>query len=347
MRNPLATICIGLSAIGLVAAAACTGRTGTGAPRGECPGASWPDLTGDYLGQTPPGDRAELFAPGLISTGVYTRDVAMTPDGNEFYFCAVLGNHDWYGILVTRRVDGTWTEPRVAPFSGRYKDMEPTISPDGRRFLFMSFRPKEEGKEESEDSDLWAMDRVGDGWGEPYNLGPPVNSERSEFFPSVTSDGTIYFTREGEGRTNDILRSRLVGESYAEPERLGPAVNSGPSQFNAFVAPDESYLIFGTVREDSLGGGDHYVSFRDENDRWTGPINLGPEVNSPAVHEWSAFVSRDGKYLFFMSSRSRFADGFPAGPLTYSDIRRMHSEPAAGLPGIYWIDASVIEDLRP
>lgn len=43
-------------------------------------------LTGEYVGQTPPGNTPELFAPGLITTGTYTRDVAMTPDGSELYF---------------------------------------------------------------------------------------------------------------------------------------------------------------------------------------------------------------------------------------------------------------------
>jgi len=48
---------------------------------------SFPDISGPYLGQVPPGNTPELFAPGIISTPMYTRDITMTPDGKEIYFC--------------------------------------------------------------------------------------------------------------------------------------------------------------------------------------------------------------------------------------------------------------------
>ena len=44
-------------------------------------------ITGDYFGQAVPGDSARLFAPGIISTGMDERDFAITPDGNEIFFC--------------------------------------------------------------------------------------------------------------------------------------------------------------------------------------------------------------------------------------------------------------------
>ena len=51
--------------------------------------ADFPELTGEYLGQTPPGDTPQLFAPGIVSTGMYARDIAMTPDGTELYYCVM------------------------------------------------------------------------------------------------------------------------------------------------------------------------------------------------------------------------------------------------------------------
>ena len=95
-------------------------------------GSGFPELRGPYLGQEPPGLEPRLFAPGIVSTGLATRDVAMTPDGIELYFGVTLGGQSM--IMVTRQVDGIWTEPVVAPFSGRHNDLEPAISPDGQRF---------------------------------------------------------------------------------------------------------------------------------------------------------------------------------------------------------------------
>jgi len=277
-----------------------------------------------------------------------TRDLAMTPDGDEIYFGVSVAGRSM--IMVTRQVDGVWTEPVVAPFSDVHLDLEPCISPDGKRFYFLSTRPQE-GQEARPGwvyQDIWVMDRGAGSWGEPYNLGPPVNSEAPEYYPSVTADGTLYFTREGEKRQSFIYRSRLVDGKHAEPEKLGPEVNSGASQFNAFVAPDESYIIVPVMgRDDSLGGVDYYVVFRDEQDNWSSLINMGEKINQPTGREWSAYVSRDGQYLFFMSSRvTPGAQGSWTGR-PVSELLDLSRRPGYGSEDIYWVDARVIEKLRP
>ncbi len=313
--------------------------------------AEFPQLTGPYLGQTAPGTTPELFAPGIVSTGLYTRDVAMTPDGSEFYFGVMAGG--FAVILETKLVDGRWTKPEVAPFSGdsRFMDLEPHISPDGRHFYFLSTRPPDGGEPEPDETgawvhqDIWVMDRTETGWGAPYNLGAPINTEASEFFPSVTLDGTIYFTRNDEDPAGSfIYRARLVDGQYAEPEKLPPEVNSVPQQFNAFIAPDESYLILSAGgREDSYGGADYYVIFRNPDDTWVGPINLGPTINQAVGAEWSPYVSPDGKYFFFMSTRK----GSVPPRLTRDYLLGLSQAPENGTPGIYWVDAGFIEALRP
>ncbi len=308
----------------------------------------FPELRGPYLGQAPPGAQPQLFAPGIVSTGLATRDVALMPDGDEFYFSVNLGARP--AIMVTKQVDGTWTEPAVAPFSGQYYDIEPAISPDGNRFFFLSNRPPD-GQEKKPGwghQDIWVMDRGGDVWGEAYNLGPPVNTDAPEYFPSVTEDGTLYFTREGEGRVSAIYRSRLVDGAYQEAEMLGPEVNCGTNRFNAYVAPDEAFMIVPAVgREDALGPVDYYVVFRSPDDVWSEPVNMGSAINSPQARGWAASLSPDGRYLFFMSSQPV---GDVESPITGASLRElvsMSAEPGRGSAGIWWVDASFIESLRP
>lgn len=338
----------------ILLSASCAGEAVQDAiPGGDREGGA-PALIGDYLGQTPPGDTAEIFAPGIITTGIYTRDVAMTPDGSELYFGVLLGPVS--AIMETRRDrNGVWSQPRVAPFStdSRFFNLEPAISPDGSRFLFLSTRVTDRQPEPEEirswtNQDIWAMDREGEGWGEPYDLGPPVNTEEAEFFPSMTRDGTLYFTRAtGGGEESYIYRARLVDGEYREPERLGPEVNATGNQFNAFIAPDESYLILCTGDlEDTLGGTDYYVVFRSSDDRWSGPINLGPVVNTAGAGEFSPYVSPDGRYLFFMSTRLGAPDRIPP-ILTWDFIKGYRMMPEIGNAGIYWVDASFIQELRP
>ncbi len=304
------------------------------------------DLTGDYLGQSVPGDSAIIFAPGIISTGLYTRDLTMTPDGDEIYFCANIGAFSYAAIMVSRREDGRWSEPEVASFSGDsgVMDIEPFISPDGRRFFFMSTRGDSVLGLEAGNQDIWVMDRDGDQWSRPYNLGAPINSEGAEYFPSVTRDGSLYFTREGDPATNGMYRSRLQDGIYQEPERLPDLVNAGRARFNGSIAPDESFLIlpiFGI--EDSFGGTDYYVFFRDDEDQWTGPFHLDERVNGVGRQDYSASLSPDGKYLFFMSERKVT----PPEKLDWQSMKSMHNEPGFGLPCIWWIESSCIEELRP
>jgi WD40-like Beta Propeller Repeat len=314
----------------------------------------FPELTGAYLGQAPPRDSAELFAPGIVSTGMFTRDIAITPDGSEIYFGVQLGRFNT--ILETHRVNDRWTKPEVAPFArdARFFNLEPAISPDGQKFFFTSTRLPA-GREPTRDEirswtnqDIWVMDRVGDHWSEPHNLGPPVNSDGPEFFPSVTRDGTLYFTRDFDAtRESYLYRARLVDGLYQEPEKLGPQVNSTSSQFNAYVAPDESYLILCTGgRADSRGRTDYYVVFRNEDDTWSEPVNLGDAVNTPADAEYSPYVTRDGKYFFFMSSRP-LPDAAIPDTLTRDFLLRFRAGPGSGNSAIYWMDAGFIERLRP
>jgi hypothetical protein len=316
---------------------------------------AFPALAGEYLGQAPPGRQVELFAPGIVSRGMHTRDVAMTPDGREIYFGTIVGG--LAVIMQTRLEDGQWTRPEVAPFAANpaFLDLEPAISPDGEHFYFLSTRPPAGTEPDPAEfgrwvnQDIWVMDREGDIWGEPYNLGPPINSDAPEFFPSVTRDGTIYFTREeGETRASYIWRARRTedGAGYAEPEKLGPRVNSTSAQYNAFIAPDESYLIVCTAgREDTRGGSDYYVVFRDDEDNWSEPINLGDEINTPGG-EWSPYVSPDGRYFFFMSTRPTERESLPA-QMSLDAMKEIHNRSPNADAAIYWIDASVIEELRP
>lgn len=321
------------------------------APAGDEPepvAAAFPELRGPYLGQEPPGLEPRLFAPGVVSTGLATRDLTMTPDGHEIYFSVSVGAANV--IMVTRQIDGRWTEPEVAPFSGRFLDIEPAISPDGQRFFFLSTRPQadQEPREGWVYQDIWVMDREGGGWGEPTNLGPPVNTEAPEYYPSVTADGSLYFTREGADGVSATYRSRLVDGAYGEPELMPPQLNCGTNRANVFVAPDESFAIVPTMgRKDGLGGFDYFVTFRSADDRWSEPVNLGPAVNRPEGREWSASLSPDGRYLFFMSSRQTSSAAVVLAGRTITELLTASLEPGQGASAIWWVSSEVIAALRP
>jgi hypothetical protein len=316
-------------------------------------GASFAAWSGPYLGQKPPGATPELFAPRLICTGMSERDVAITPDGREVYFGVMAGPVNT--IMVTRLENDHWTEPAVAPFAAdpHYFHFEPCLSADGKRMLFLATRPTagEEAKPGWANQNIFAADRREDGtWSEPYDLGAPVNTPGAEFFPSLTRDGTLYYTcRPPRGGPLKIVRSRLVNGRYQAPDTLPAAVNGKGVPYNAFVAPDESYLIAcvdGRTDGAEPGRPQYFVFFRDPADHWSEGVCLGRDVSPVGGNAGSAYVSPDGKYLFFGSTRPREDSSMPQIPLTLRALREAQSQPRNGNSDIYWMQASFLDTLR-
>ncbi len=280
------------------------------------------DFHGQYLGQKPPGMTPEVFAPGIISGVEAVLNAAFSPDGNAFYYSSI-SDSGQYTVKYSYSIDGNWTIPETAPFSGEFNDADPIFSYDGRYLFFVSDRPETSNDKET-DLNVWYIERSGKKWTEPVNAGGNVNTEVSEFYPAVSGDMTLYFTAEyenGYGR-RDIYRSEFANGVYSEPENIGETINTEYDESDVFVSPGEEYIIYKVSgRPDSYGYGDIFISFKDENNNWAEGINMGRIINT-AAHEYCPIMSPDMKYFFF----TRVING------------RGH---------IYWIDAKVIDGLKP
>jgi Tol biopolymer transport system component len=283
-----------------------------------------------------------LLAPGVVSTGDIEFSPALMPDGKTLYFTkGSPGMKRAMWILVTRLENGAWTTPEIAPFSGRYNDIDPTISPDGKRLFFASTRPTDATvSAPKKDFDLWVMERTGSGWSEPRNLGLPVNSAGSESTTSVTSDGTLYIGasgRDGGPRTGRRLyRSLLVNGSYAAPEPLAAPIDGGEEDSNQYVSPDGRFMIYMSKRGAETG---LYVS-RFENGAWTNPSPLDAKINA-AYSPYTPLISPDGKTFYFTSQTGAFDDP-PIAPMTYAKFVDAMRAPGNGLADIYEIAAEAL-----
>lgn len=285
------------------------------------------DLEGPYLGQKPPGKEAELFAPGIISTKNSNEALlyGFLDQGKVFSFTRSTPGDTgqiYYSIYVTELKNEKWTEPYLTTFHNEPIDYTLPLIPDEMTLYFGSRRSLD-GKGESPDSfNIWMVKKTVDGFSKPRMLNPPINSADFETCATVSKNGTIYFFSERSGGLGkaDIYRSKLINGKYGTIENLGEPVNTKNSEIDPYIAPDESSLIFCSKERDGFGGHDLYISFRKQDNAWTEPVNLGKEINSSS-NDWIPFVTSDGKYFFFTSNR-------------------------AGNEDIYWVDATIIENLR-
>ncbi|MCZ2845924.1 MAG: hypothetical protein O2U61_05435 [Candidatus Bathyarchaeota archaeon] len=285
---------------------------------------NFPVLKGAYLGQIPPGNTAVLFAPGLLSDDTHSPlGIAVSPDGKEIFYTLFSGPGKGT-IVFTKEENGKWIKPQATHFSGEYQDWDLNLSPDGKTLYFSSFRPASGSAEQKKDADIWFVKKDSKGrWGKPKNPGSPVNSNMHEVHPTIADNGNIYFfSREGK-KQPDIYMSKFINGSYTKPEKLGDSINTKYNDADPFIAPDESYIIFQSKRPGGFGANDLYISYRKEDGTWSNSMNMGPKINTE-VSDYCGRVSHDGKYLFFSRSKA-----------------------GTWISDFYWIDAKIIEDLKP
>jgi Tol biopolymer transport system component len=298
-------------------------------------------FTGPYLGQEPPGLVPELFAPGIISTADSEGCAVFSEDGRSLVFTRFSGEPLQRYNFVMQEDHGQWTEPRALPFATEYPIADFTYSPDGKHLLFTSRRPITGQGKRNEKRGLWSVKITAASWGEPVPFDDVIN-RRDALYPSMTRDGSLYFMDwyypPDDERSTDIYVSRLVDGEYTEPERVSDKINSEFHDFDPFVAPDESYMIFCSIRPGDLGNGDLYISFREENGTWSEAVNMGSKFNS-AAGENRPFVTLDGRYFFFTSNKE--------ANLEPGDLADLDNLPGNGSRDVYWVDAAALEQFRP
>lgn len=261
----------------------------------------------------------QVFAPNIISLpNRHEFGSTFSSDQKEIYFGVDSGGKA--EVLYSKLIGGAWSTPDIVITHEKYSFNDPMLSPDESRLYFISDMPLDRSGNKK-DYDIWYIERLENGrWSPPIHAGNEINSSGNEYYISFTDSGTMYFAsnvqaEENEGYNFDIYRSALVNGVFQKPERIHANVNSNWYEADVFVAADETYLIFCSVRKNGYGQGDLYISFKT-GDTWTEAKNMGEVINNE-FHQLCPFVSKDGK-LFFTSNQD-----------------------------IYWVDAGIIDSYRP
>jgi L-ascorbate metabolism protein UlaG (beta-lactamase superfamily) len=280
-----------------------------------------------FFGQTPPGNEAAKFWPEVLSAKRCPHgQLAFSPDGKGVFWSAMLQEGPEQTIYYSAFDGKAFSGPVVAPFAAGSGNGGPAFSPDGKRLFFSAELPPESGSSAARTA-ICYVERTASGWTRPAPIEPTIDNKMTKGQVSVARSGNIYFSgRMLTERTPAIWICRYADGGYAPPEKLRGPLTEVPLLLDPWVEPDERFLLVscappeGPPMRTDIG-----ICTHRADGSWSGPVRLGPAVNTSAFERFPS-LSRDGKYLFFVRS---------ASPQFVGDQAHF-----------YWIDAKAIEGLR-
>lgn len=254
------------------------------------------------LNLEPPGLEAELFESHVFNQKAYELKGVFHPDMEEFYFTTEQEAPFLPKVIVFRKQDYDWK---------KYDFFATDSALDS--ILFSRFH---------------YIEKTDTGWSKMRTLSSLFGRDDWGIMRlSASSKGTFVFD---DYKSGDVIRvSTIEDGERSKPQLLGTEINTGEWTAHPFIAPDESYLIWDSEREEGYGETDIYISFKQTDGSWGPAINLGAEVNT-SIDENTARLTADGKYLFFWRAEEKEKEDGS----TYWESSR------------HWVDATIIEKLK-
>lgn len=157
-------------------------------------------------------------------------------------------------LFKATKVNDKWTNVTQLPFNSKtYSVSNPSISKDGKTLYFNSNMPGGIGG-----NDIWKVEiKEGDVYGTPENLGPKVNTEGNEQFPSITEDNVLYFSSSAKQGLGGLDVYSINLNKSEEAQNLGKPVNSEKDDFSFSFNTKHNVGFFSS---DRAGSDDIYIA---------------------------------------------------------------------------------------
>jgi outer membrane protein OmpA-like peptidoglycan-associated protein/tetratricopeptide (TPR) repeat protein len=250
-----------------------------------------------------------VFKPQNLGDSINTADLeyfpSLTIDGKKMVFTKrIKGNEDFYESDLNNR---KWGKAYPLPGninSSTFNEGAQNISQDGKWLIFTGCNfPEGLGS-----CDLYISYLTKNGWSEPANLGPNVNSEFWESTPSLSPDKKdLYFSSNvpgGFGGKDIWVCHRNENGKWEEPLNLGAEINTPGDESTPFIHADNQTLYFNSTGHPGYSDKpDIFVTRKLPGGKWSKPENLGYPINT-IDDEGSMIVAADGKTAYYSSDRS-------------------------------------------
>jgi outer membrane protein OmpA-like peptidoglycan-associated protein len=151
--------------------------------------------------------------------------------------------------------NGVWVADGAFPFNNNeFSTAHPSLSANGRQLYFSSNRTGSIGG-----MDIWVSEKDDKGnWGEPRNLGAPINTAGNEIFPFISVKNELYFTSDAQkgAKKLDIFKA---DKTFKKVERLPAPINTEDDDFGFSLVNDGKRGFLSSNRLGGKGGDDVYA----------------------------------------------------------------------------------------
>jgi len=280
------------------------------------------EVKGNYFGQEYKASRAEVFAPGIISTENREFYISFSRDNKLCIFCRDMGGTN---LLYSIQTSDGWSEAKPVPFYKKGFDGYFIMSPEKKRVYFSSKRSLDNKIIKLKNHKLWYMDFTEGKWEKPKPVDFLREKEIYIGHSTFTNNGSIYFYDAGVVNNDDqadIYTAEMQDGKLGTVKRLSSLINTKYNECDPLIDPQERFIIYAVKNNpECYGDFDLFISFKKEDGSWTKGINMGEKINTKE-REIHPRITPDGKCIFFSSNRSGNWD-------------------------IYWFDSKLVEELRP
>ena len=226
----------------------------------------------------------------------------ISADGNRLYFTSNRdGGKGGQDVWSSKREGGRWTQAQnLAELNSSADEGIDTFSQNGKTLYFTADRPGGFGN-----NDIYMCRRTVNGWTQPENLGPVINSPANDANASLSADGKkLFFVSDRLGGMGgyDVWVSDLGADGkWGQPKNIGEPINTDGWEGNVFIAPDGMTLYFSSNGHGGFGGADVFRSILRAA-KWSEPENMGDRINTSGNDTYFT-IPGSGDLAYMSSSR--------------------------------------------
>lgn len=186
----------------------------------------------------------------------------------------------------------------------QYNEYKPVVSADESIMMFTSCRPNTTGGKIAGDindyfEDIYIATKKNGKWAPAENIGIPINTMNHDANSGLSADGQKLLIYVGYNN-GDLYEAQLNGTVWSIPVAMNKNINTMYHESSASYSPDGKSVYFVSDKPGGIGGGDIYISTKDDKGEWGPAVNMGNILNTPYGEE-SVFMHPDGKTLYFSS----------------------------------------------